>query len=165
MREVILEKCKERSDSWANDVRATLLSCIDLVAAGAVYHFDCATKFRNGRPKESVIGSGRKEDDAKLIYFEHTCEWLESNMNLIRLSEAYEYMVKSAGDNEVYTDVSNVRLASPSTNVSGEIESPRPSSIGPPSGHMVLYVLPTDKPVRIGWARTCITLHTPYASI
>ena len=103
MREVILEKCKERSDSWANDVRATLLSCIDLVAAGAVYHFDCATKFRNGRPKESVIGSRRKEDDAKLIYFEHTCEWLESNMNLIRLSEAYEYMVKSAGDNEVYT--------------------------------------------------------------
>ena len=49
MRNTILEKCDERSDQWANEVRPIILSCIDLVAAGAIYHFDCATKFRCGR--------------------------------------------------------------------------------------------------------------------
>ena len=103
MRDAILEKCDERSDQWANDVKANILSCIDLVAVDAIYHFDCATKFRSGRPKEPVTGSGRKEDERKALYFDHTCEWLESNMELIRLSEAYDYMLKYAGNNEAYT--------------------------------------------------------------
>ena len=41
----LLECCKERGDLWAFEVKNRLQGCIDLVAAEAVYHDSCLTKF------------------------------------------------------------------------------------------------------------------------
>ena len=99
----VLDKCSQRSDEWADEVRTHVLNCIDLVAAEAIYHVDCAARFFSGKPKSLVCGSGWSEDCDKAVFFSQTCEWLESNMDLIKLNEAYEYMVNLAGKNEVYT--------------------------------------------------------------
>ena len=53
-RESILQKCNERSDDWGNQVRTQVLSCIDLVAPGAVYHTECSSKFRLGKFKSLI---------------------------------------------------------------------------------------------------------------
>ena len=37
--------CKERGDEWASEVEKRLLACIDLVAAEAVYHNQCISRF------------------------------------------------------------------------------------------------------------------------
>ncbi len=43
IRSRILECCQERRDEWAAEVENRILSCIDLVAAEAVYHDFCRT--------------------------------------------------------------------------------------------------------------------------
>ncbi len=45
IRSRILECCQERRDEWAAEVENRILSCINLVAAEAVYHDFCRTRF------------------------------------------------------------------------------------------------------------------------
>ena len=55
----LLECCKERGDVWASEVENRLQGCIDLVAAEAVYHDSCITKFmlkRDPKKKGTVAG-------------------------------------------------------------------------------------------------------------
>ena len=45
MRDNILEQCSRRGDDWALTVQNRLHVCIDLVAAEAVYHSKCLSRF------------------------------------------------------------------------------------------------------------------------
>ena len=40
-RDKILNICNDRKDDWAEDVQLRTMSCSDLVAAGAIYHYNC----------------------------------------------------------------------------------------------------------------------------
>ena len=44
-RDKLLQCCEERGDSWAAEVQNRLYGCIDLVAAEAIYHGYCYSKF------------------------------------------------------------------------------------------------------------------------
>ena len=45
MRDKLLECCIKRGDAWASDVQNRLHGCIDLVAAEAIYHTNCYSRF------------------------------------------------------------------------------------------------------------------------
>ena len=66
-RSIILQPCQIRGDEWTDDVELRLHGCLDLIAAGAVYHKICHTLFMINRPQPTtneVTGSrlGRKPD-------------------------------------------------------------------------------------------------------
>ena len=66
-REKLLECCDKRGDTWAAEVKNRLHGCIDLVAAGAVYHGNCYTRFTLCKDLSSEAsnckGQGRPEDE------------------------------------------------------------------------------------------------------
>jgi len=64
----LLECCKERGDLWASEVENRLHGCIDLVAAEAIYHDGCMTKFMLKRdPKRKSSGTGQSVINKLLI--------------------------------------------------------------------------------------------------
>ena len=60
MRDNILEICNERSDEWSDEVKTHILSCIDLVAAEAIYHTECVAKYRFEKPKKTSFTISKK---------------------------------------------------------------------------------------------------------
>lgn len=59
MRCNLLECCTERGDLWACEVENRLQGCIDLVAAEAVYHDSCLTKFTLKRDYQKKKTTGQ----------------------------------------------------------------------------------------------------------
>jgi hypothetical protein len=53
-KDTLLQKCTERDDDWATDVRARVLSVHDLHAADAIYHHACCTNFMINKNLPSV---------------------------------------------------------------------------------------------------------------
>ena len=74
-RDSFLKCCEANPEHpWAEDMKARLLDCIDLVAVEARYHDSCI-QFRQ-RPRDSTI-QGRPTDRSKDDYFNSLCIWLE----------------------------------------------------------------------------------------
>ena len=103
IRELILRTCEERADSWGEDVQRNVMNCSDLIAAEAVYHKSCHRDFFFGKASFPCLASGRYEDEIKSAHFENTCQWLELNGDLIKLNEAYEYMINITVGQECYS--------------------------------------------------------------
>ena len=66
-RENLLQICHERNDAWSSEVEVRLHDCIYLVAADAIYHKSCHSKFtlHKSQPEKSKDGqhaSGRPKD-------------------------------------------------------------------------------------------------------
>lgn len=56
MKEEILDKCDERNEIWASEVRARISGAVsDLHAADTRYHVDCRTKFMSPKSKTAAI--------------------------------------------------------------------------------------------------------------
>ena len=63
IREKLIKQAQGRKDDWGQTVLGRLLSCHDLVAAEAIYHLNCMTKFtlhiytseKRGRPVHSEM--------------------------------------------------------------------------------------------------------------
>ena len=53
----VLEQCDKRGDVWASEVQTRLHGCSDLVAAEAVYHSKCLTRFMLNKELEQATGS------------------------------------------------------------------------------------------------------------
>ena len=58
MRHNLLERCSERGDQWTSEVENRLQGCIDLVAAEAMYHDSCLTKFSLKRDPKNLSAAG-----------------------------------------------------------------------------------------------------------
>ena len=104
----ILECCQRRGDSWRLEVQERLHGCFDLVAAEAVYHNHCYSRFMLNKQigkSNSKKDLGRPQDEAMLQPFENLCHWLEveGGIELFSLSESYEKTKELASGYEVYT--------------------------------------------------------------
>ena len=102
-RETILKVCNTRSDLWAANVHARLLSVIDLPAAEARYHQVCSVNFRTGSSMSVKYTSdgagglstsvGRPVDNDTSDAFVKTCAWLQKNcQEPISVSDLVEKM-------------------------------------------------------------------------
>lgn len=102
MRDKLLERCKERDDSWGLNVQKCLLSCIDLVAAEAVYHAPCFSLFLKGTGENTA---GRMQSVDMLRAFDAMCTWLEAGegTELYTLAELHTKMVELALGSESYS--------------------------------------------------------------
>ena len=85
----VIEACDRRNDDWSDRVKMQMLSCLDLVAVGAVYHCKCRIKFMNGAAEKFTIGPGRLRDEIMREQFEDTCKWLDESCEFVKLNEAY----------------------------------------------------------------------------
>lgn len=109
IRNTILETCDSRGDTWAAEVRTRLHGCIDLVAAEAVYHGDCLSRFSQQKdlktPSITNKVVGRPVDQQMMKWFEMLCHWLESegDAELYTLGEVHDKMKELSGESEVYT--------------------------------------------------------------
>jgi len=77
IKERLLECCRRRGDSWGSEVQERLHGCFDLVAAEAVYHNNCYSRFMlNKQIGKSITkgDQGRPFDQAMLQSFEQLCE-------------------------------------------------------------------------------------------
>ncbi|CAB3993685.1 Hypothetical predicted protein, partial [Paramuricea clavata] len=76
-REKLLKCCDERGDSWAAEVQNRLHGCIDLVAAEAVYHVNCYSRFvlikNYNAASTHKKGEGRPEDQGMRQWFDMLC--------------------------------------------------------------------------------------------
>lgn len=85
---VVLESCDQRADSWAELVRARILSVHDLPAADAVYHQVCSVHLRAKKhipkihacqPENKKAKTGRPEDETKREAFLKVVQFLKEN--------------------------------------------------------------------------------------
>ena len=106
MRNKLLECCNKRGDAWASEVRNRLCGCIDLVAAEAIYHANCYSRFLLNKGSTSLAECvGRPEDKVMLHWFQRLCEWLESEADaeLYTLAELHAKMEEFASSSKVYS--------------------------------------------------------------
>lgn len=98
----LVQSAKERNDEWGNIVLHRLESCIDLVAAEAIYHSDCASKFRLQKASE-VATRGRPSNSNMFESFEQVCDWLEcsGDSEIYSIGELHNKM--SDGNKNVYS--------------------------------------------------------------
>lgn len=95
----------------ASKVQTRLYGCIDLVAAEAIYHSKCFSRFMlNKELEQPPIGSdskiqGRPEDQMMLQWFKMLCQWLESEADAesYTLTELHNKMKEISDNSEVYT--------------------------------------------------------------
>jgi len=96
----IIEKCDDRKDKWASEVKGRLESFTDLVAPEAVYHHQCSLNFRIGQniPSKYLSSdnllispvkphSGRPSNTDQQEAFQYTLEYLEHQAELVTLNE------------------------------------------------------------------------------
>jgi len=74
----VLNKCSERSDNWALEVKGWLEGCIDLVAEKAIYHKLCHVHFMSGLPAGET-SSGRPSHTSAIKCFDEMCYNLETS--------------------------------------------------------------------------------------
>jgi hypothetical protein len=85
LHETILKRCTERlaareNDKWAFEVQGRMQSCIDLIAAEAVYHVYCFMRFTSNRDLEiGRVAVGRPENAIMSQTFSQLCDWLEGS--------------------------------------------------------------------------------------
>lgn len=126
IRNNLLECCREREDAWASEVETRLQGCIDLVAAEAVYHDSCLSRFmlKRGYERKKLTGqvianqsftqlaqptvvlhTGRHQDEGMLKWFNLLIEWLESESGaeLYTLTEMHAKMVEFSDGADVYS--------------------------------------------------------------
>ena len=60
--EKILECCRKRGDMWALEIQDRLHGCIDLVAAEAVYHDSCFSRFMLNKQLDAATAKNLKAD-------------------------------------------------------------------------------------------------------
>ena len=102
MRKNLLEICSYRTDQMSEKVESRLLSCNDLVAPGARYHFNCRKSFK--KHSTSNLTPGRPKDNERLNNFIEVCKWLESEAEVYSLQEIYRKMVDlSDSEENVYS--------------------------------------------------------------
>lgn len=106
-RDTLMQCCEKRRDRWATEVQNRLHGCIDLVAAEAIYHSDCYSRFTLMKNLSGTEGKtkGRPEDQEMRHWFEVLCNWLESegDADLYSLSDLHTKMTEFSGESEVYT--------------------------------------------------------------
>uniref|UniRef100_UPI00358E100F uncharacterized protein n=1 Tax=Myxine glutinosa TaxID=7769 RepID=UPI00358E100F len=92
----LLERLKCRNDSFAETVRSRLLSCSDLPAAEARYHYACRDKFNieteQSSSEQQTKRKGRPTDHAQIESFNRLCDWLEAEGELYSVTELYHQM-------------------------------------------------------------------------
>ena len=111
MRSSVLECCKERGDKWATEVEKRVLACIDLVAAEAVYHDLCFSRFMlkkdldKKRPGSKHQDGGRHQDEQMMHWFNLLIMWFESESGaeLYTLSELHSKMAEFSDGSNVYS--------------------------------------------------------------
>ena len=112
IRSNLLDHCTKRGDLWAYEVQNRLSGCIDLVAAEAVYHDSCCSRFMLNKEKSSAAmptvkpkTQGRPQDQGMLQWFEKLCQWLEieAGADLYTLTELHDKMIEFSGGTQVYT--------------------------------------------------------------
>ena len=101
MRSKLLECCDKRNDTWASEVKNRLCGCIDLVAAEAVYHSNCYSRFVLPYTTSRIVG--RPQDKKMSNCFDMLCQWLESNPDTYTLTELHAKMIELSDDSAVYS--------------------------------------------------------------
>ena len=105
-RENLLQTCNERHDDWSKEVCIRLNACIDLVAAEALYHKSCHSRFllNKTRSNENVKASvGRPQNQDKSDVFLELCNWIDAEVELYTLSELHTKMTTLSKGKEVYS--------------------------------------------------------------
>ena len=97
-------KCaNERKDDWGQAVLDRLGTCIDLVAAEAVYHSSCMSDFKLNQVGGSGV-RGRPRNSDMTNAFDKICDWLENSeeSEVYSIQELYDTMLKD-NDGVAYT--------------------------------------------------------------
>jgi hypothetical protein len=105
----LLERCKERGDEWASEIEQRVLACIDLVAAEAVYHDQCFSRFMLKKYLDKRNAGGKHQDGCRhqdkslMHWFGLLISWLESESGaeLYTLSELHSKMVELSDGSDV----------------------------------------------------------------
>ena len=101
----IESKIEERDDDWANTVRIRVQNIGDLVAAEAVYHGKCYSRFHSGRSLETVgyDQCGRSKDEKKAESLLKLCKFIENSTDVHQYStdELQEKLIELGGE-DVY---------------------------------------------------------------
>ena len=109
MRDKLLECCDKRGGLWSSEVETRLHGCIDLVAAEAIYHDNCFSRFMLNKELGGTIATktvqGRPTDQGMLQSFEKLCLWLdtEADAELYTLSELRTKMEEFSDQFGVYS--------------------------------------------------------------
>ena len=86
------------------EVQNRLHGCIDFVAAEAIYHSNCCTKFMlNKKATPETTVKARPEDQNMRQWFDALCIWLESEGDADLYSELHGKMVEFSGGADVPT--------------------------------------------------------------
>ena len=82
-----------------------LNECIDLVAAEAIYHKACYSRFNKVKKLPSTIPLSCSRPVSKTLseVFYELCEWLDTQTKLYSLPELHEKMVELSRNGETYT--------------------------------------------------------------
>ena len=104
-REKLMQVCEQRNNEWSSAVQIRLNECIDLVAAEAIYHKSCYSRFTLNKKRSSAttITSGRPVNKTLSETFYELCQWLDSQTELYALSELHEKMVELSQDGNTYS--------------------------------------------------------------
>lgn len=101
IRDNLLKTCDSRDDEAALNVKSRLLMCCDLVAAEAIYHKTCHTRFYSSNVHEAP---GRPLETHKLQLFEKLCEILELSGDLMTVDELTNVAKELGHDSaDIYT--------------------------------------------------------------
>ena len=106
MKTSIMAKCKERNDTWGNQVNSRLAMVHDLHAADAIYHKQCSSNFRTQKqiPKsyETIeqaskkIKTGRPViDDVQKAYDEVVQYLIDNDDEQITVQDLVDHMDKT----------------------------------------------------------------------
>ena len=107
-RSKLMECCFKRDDPWGSEVINRLHGCIDLVAAEAVYHDHCLSRFLLYKELSAIKTpkiSGRHSDEEKTKWFELLCDWLDSAAcaEMCTLKDLHNKMAEISGRSEIYS--------------------------------------------------------------
>ena len=108
LRSKLMECCLKRDDAWGSEVMNRLHGCIDLVAAEAVYHNHCLSRFLLYKELSAIKKptiSGRHSDEEKIKWFELLCDRLDSaaGAEMCTLKDLHNKMAEISGRFEVYS--------------------------------------------------------------
>ena len=103
----LMEGCEKRDDPLGSEVMNRLQGCIDLVAAEAVYHDNCPTRFLLNKELTTNTPkiSGKHCDEEKMEWFQRLYHWLEleAGAEMYTLSELHAKMAEFSDGSEIYS--------------------------------------------------------------
>ena len=104
MRAKLMECCEKRDDHWGSEVMNRLQGCIDLVAAEAIYHDNCLTRFLLNKELTTKIPkiSGRHCDEDKMKWFQRLYH-CEAGAEMYTFSELHAKMEELSDGSEIYS--------------------------------------------------------------